>query len=247
MSESRLTFFEPTNFNLPVTIFNTLIEDAFIFGYIKNNKANVSGLLNHLIPNLTEYRKDLHESFVKANNGDELFANKIEENIYKIYFNKYDYCDDAFVSVPFRVNKEHMQDFLNIVDKHLYSLNIDFTGFVRSLLVEYCSKRFNQREYFFYYKEINKIKYAILNSLICHFYLENKKTTFTPISVELSRISGANVVVGFDTEDGCAHVLPISKIKKLVVADLSAPVTYEETEFAYDFFLEDEKEEEDEK
>ena len=112
MKNERFTFFEPTNFNVPITIFNTLVDDAFYFDFIKNNQANLSGLLNHLLPNLTEYRKDLHNSFLSANNYNEELTNRIEENIYKVYFSKYNYCDDGVATVPFRVNKEHMQQFI---------------------------------------------------------------------------------------------------------------------------------------
>ena len=246
MNNNRLTFFEPTNFNLPITIFNTLVNDAFYFGYIKNKQANLSGLLNHLIPNLSEYRKDLHFSFLNANGGDEELTHKIEQNIYKIYFNKYDYCDDGIAVVPFRVNKEHLQQFLDIVDNLLYVLDMDFTGYVRSLLVEYCSKRLNQREYFFYYKEISKIKDAISQNIVCHFYTDEEKNTFIPISIELSRSREQNLIVGYNIENQRAYILPLSYIKRIVLTDIAYEITDEYSEFVYEFLSEFEKERESE-
>ena len=241
MSNSRLTFLEPTNFTLPITIFNTLVDDAFYFGYVKNNQANLSGLLNHLIPNLTQHRKELHGSFLNANDGDEILTNKIEENIFKIYFNKYDYCDDGVAVVPFRVNKEHMQDFLDIVDNLLYNLNIDFTGFVRSLLVEYASRRLNQREYFFYYKEISRIKEAILQGIICHFYTKEEKDTFVPISIELSRIDEQNLIIGYNPESEMAYVLPLSNVKRIVLTDVAYDISDDDSDFVYEHYAEYQK------
>lgn len=244
MNEARITFLEPTNFTLPIAIFNTLVDDAFYFGYVKNHQANLSGLLNHLIPNLTEYRKDLHLAFLNANNGDETLTNKIEENIYKIYFNKYDYCDDGVAVVPFRVNKEHMQQFLDIVDNLLYSLDMDFTGFVRSLLIEYCSKKLNQREYFFYYTEISTIKNAIAENCLCHFYTKEEKVSFIPISIELSRVVGHNVVVGYNAESEKAYALPLSYIKRVVVTQEEYELEDDDIGFVYECLAEYEKEQE---
>ena len=228
---NRLTFLEPTNFTVPIPIFNTLVDDAFYFGYVKNNQANISGLLNHLIPNLTEYRKDLHLTFLKANNDNEELANTIESNIYKHYFSKYDYCDDGVAIIPFRVNKEHMQQFLEIVDSIIYTFNMDFTGYVRSLLVEYCSKRLTQREYFFYYTEINNIRLAIKEHLVCTFYTDEEKNTFVPVSIELSRITEQNLIVGYNPEDENAYILPLSYIKKIVVTTFIYNITEEDSEF----------------
>lgn len=241
---NRLTFFEPTNFNLPITIFNTLVEDAFYFGYIKNNQANLSGLLNHLIPNLSDYRKELHLAFLSANDGDEELTRKIEENIYKVYFNKYDYCDDGFATVPFRVNSEHMQKFLDIVDNLLHTLNMDFTNYVRSLLVEYSSKRLNQREYFFYYAEIAKIKEAISKNLVCNFYTKEEKTTFVPISIELSQFGEQNLIVGYNFENENAYILPLSYVKRIVLTETNYTITEEDSDFVYDCLSNYEKERE---
>ena len=233
--ESRITFFEPTNFNVPIVVFNTLVEDAFAFGYVKNDLANLSGLLNHLIPNLSKYRQELHLSFLSANNYDEELTNKIEENIYKIYFNKYDYCDDGYATIPFRVNKEHAQQFLDIVDNQLYAINIDFTGYVRSLLVEYCSKRRNQREYFFYYDVILKIKEAISQGYVCHFYNNVTKDTFVPVSIELSADGETNLIVGYDVENEMAYILPLACVKKVVLTEICYEITDEDSEFVFDY------------
>lgn len=234
MNETRLTFFDPTNFTLPIVIFNTLVNDAFHFGLIKNTQANISGLLNCLIPRLVSYREDLHETFLQANNNDESLTNKIEENIYKVYFNKYDYCDDGMVIVPFRVNKSHLQEFLEIADNKLGKYNMDFTGFVRSLLIEYCSKRLNQREYFFFYDKINEIKNACRKNNLCYFYTKIEKTCFIPVSIEVSRSSEINLIVGIDKTKDIAYVLPLASIQRIVVTDTQISITEKDCDFIYD-------------
>ena len=242
--DTRFSFLDPTTFNLPIAIFNTLVDDAYYFGYVKNEQANLSGLLNHLIPNLTDYRTDLHQSFLSANGGDENLTNKIEENIYKIYFNQYDYCDDGYAPVPFRANKEHLQRFLDIVDNVIYNFDMDFTGFVRSLLVEYTSKRLNQREYFFYYNDIAKIKTAIERNLACFFYTKDEKVSFVPVSIEVSRTSEQNLIVGYNNETNDAYVIPLSFVKRIVLTDSVYNITDDDIDFVYDSLDEYEKEQE---
>ena len=241
-THERLTFSTPSHFNLPITIYNTLIEDALYFKILKDNQASISGLMNHLIPNMAEYRNDLHISFLKENNGDVELTNKIEKNIYKTYFNQYDYCDDGTVSVPFRVNSAHLQQFLDIYDNVLHKYNMNFAEFVRSVLIEYSSKRLNQREYFFYYNEIHKIKDAIQNSQQCVLYLEEEKISFVPISVEISRKSEQNLIIGYDFENNKTHIVPIVLLKRIVLNDIKYEVKKEEIDFTYECFEEYENE-----
>lgn len=219
MNDIRLTFLEPTNFTVPVTIFNTLVFDAFHFGFIKNEVANLSGLLNHLLPAMSDYREDLHIDFLKQNNGDKILTRKIEENIYKTYFNKYDFCDDGVTKIAFRVNKTHYEEFLKIHDLLLPKYNMDFCTFVRSLLLEYATKRLCQREYFFHYRIMSELKNAIANRYLCRFYTNTDRTTFIPMSLETSKLNEQTIIIGIneDNDEFCA--LPLALLKKIVVDD----------------------------
>lgn len=234
MNDSRLTFFDPTNITLPIVICNTLKQDAIHFGFIKNEKANISGFLNHLIPCLADYREDLHNILLQENDYDEALTNKIEQNIYKVYFNKYDYCDDGTETVPFRINKAYLQAFLEIFDNKLSKYNIDFTNFVRSLLIEYCSKRLNQREYFFFYRTIDKIKNACCEKKLCYFYTKSEKKCFIPVSIEVAQESETNLIVGIDKNKDVAYVLPFAYIQRVVVTDTIVPITQDDCDFIYD-------------
>ena len=234
MNTTRLTFYDPTNITLPITVFDTLVNDAYYFGFIKNKLANISGLLNHLIPNLSDYRDDLHNTFLENNDGNEELTNKIEENIYKYYFNKYDYCDDGVITVPFRVNKEYYEDFLIIHDVKLQKYNMNFTNYIRSLLIEYTSKRIGQREYFFFYRMIGIIKNAIENNEECRFYTEKEILTFIPISIELSRITSRNLIIGVTADKDTAIIFELVSLKKVFPTEKIVEITQEDCDFIYD-------------
>lgn len=234
MNESRLTFYDPTNITLPIVIFNTLVNDAFHFGFVKNGQANISGLLNCLLPCLADYRDDLHNNLLLENDNDEELTTKIEKSIYKIYFNKYDYCDDGTVNVPFRVNKAYLQDFLEIFDNKLSKYNMDFTGFIRSLLIEYCSKRLNHREYFFFYRKMNTIKTACIENNLCYFYTTTEKECFIPVSIEISRNTETNLIVGINKTKETSYVLPLASIQRIVVTDTKVSITEKDCDFIYE-------------
>lgn len=245
MNETRLTFFEPTNFTVPTTIFNTLVSDAFHFGFVINEEANLSGLLNHLLPAMSKYREDLHADFLRQNNGDEELTRKTEECIYKTYFNKYDFCDDGVVTIPFRVNNAHYEDFLKIHDLLLPKYNMDFCNFVRSLLLEYATKRLCQREYFFHYRLIQDLKNAISNSYLCFFYDSKERMSFIPLSLETSKQNEQNIIIGINETNDEFCAFPLANVKKIIV-DESASFDIDEEDYyaIQDFFEEYDSEEE---
>lgn len=240
MINKRLTFFDSTNIVLPITVYSTIFRDSCYFGYTKNHRANISGFLNRLIPYLSEYRNDLHEIFLKKNQNDEILTSKIEENIYKVYFNKYDYCDDATIKVPLRINSEFYEDFLIIHDVSLKKYNMDFTNYVRSLLIEYTSKRLSQREYFFFYRQVNIIKNAIQNNMECRFYTKDETLTFIPISIELSteifKTNQRNFLLGITADKETTVIVALSTLEKVFITESTYPITQEDSDFIYDSF-----------
>lgn len=219
MEKTRLTFLEPTNFTVPFVIFDTLVADAFHFGFVKNGVANLSGLLNHLLPAMSDYREDLHFDFLKENDGDEELTIKIEECIYKTYFGKYDFYDDGMAKIPFRVNKIYYKDFMKIHDLLLAKYNMDFCNYVRSLLLEYATKRLSQREYFFYYRLMHDLKNAIANQYLCRFYEKKDRVAFIPLSLETSKLNEQNVIIGIGEANDEFYALPLASVQKIVVDD----------------------------
>ncbi|MBQ8375274.1 MAG: hypothetical protein IJX98_06875 [Clostridia bacterium] len=245
MISERLTFYYPTNITIPITVYHTLENDANYFGYFKNGKPNINGFLNKLLPCLSDYRDDLHNSFLSYNQGDEETTQKIEENIYKLYFNKYDYCDDGVVNISLRINQEYYKDFLKIHDTKLQKYNMDFTNYIRSLLIEYTSKRIGQREYFYFYREINEIKNAITNHEECCFYTHIEKLTFVPISIELSKNTGRNLIIGITTDKETAWILELVALIQIFQTEKNVEITKDDCDFAYEV-LEEYYEKEDE-
>lgn len=217
MENNRLTFFDPTNFNVPISIFRTLVDDAFRFRFIKNGAANLSGLLNHLIPTLAQYREDLHLDFLKQNDGDEALTKKVEECIYKRYFRQFDFCDDGNTTIPFRVNQAHQKDFLKIHDILLPKYNMDFSTFVRSLLLEYATRRSLQREYFFQYNLMSALKKAIQNECLCHFYCVDNRHSCVPISLEVSDDQERNIIIGVNKTKDEFYSIPLASVLEINV------------------------------
>ena len=238
MENNRLTFFDPTNIKVPITIFRTLVHDAYHFNYVKNNEANLSGFLNYLIPTMSDYRENLHTQFLKQTNGDEEATRKIEECIYKVYFNQYDFCDDSTATIPFRINNIYYEKFLKIHDLILEKYNMDFTKYIRSLLLEYSSKRLEQREYFYFFNSINQLKKATDRSNLCHFYTNEDRISFIPISLEIAKNS-KTYVVGITENKEELFILPLSIIKNFTVEKTKKIfITDEDAEAVCDYFKE---------
>lgn len=238
MNSNRLTFFDPTNIKVPITIFRTLVHDAFHFNYVKNGEANLSGFLNYLIPTMSNYRKNLHSQFLKQTNNDEDTTRKIEECIYKIYFNQYDFCDDSTATIPFRINNIYYEKFLKIHDLVLEKYNMDFTKYIRSLLLEYSSKRLAQREYFYFFNSITQLKEATARSNPCNFYTHEDRISFIPISLEIAKNS-KTYIVGITENKEELFILPLCMIKSFTVEETKKIlITDEDAESVYDYFKE---------
>lgn len=107
-----------------------------LIGFIKNNKPNISGFLNQLIYHLSQYREDLHNNFLRKNNNDSKLALIIEQNIYNVYLRTFDISNDSKVKIQLRINKQYMNSFINIVDNYLNKYNMDFTNYIRTLLLD---------------------------------------------------------------------------------------------------------------
>ena len=215
MNNTRLTFYDPINLSLPIFVYKTIKADAKYFGFMKNNQPNINGFLNHLIPCLSNHRENLHKTFLNNNDNDEVFVNKLEKNMYKYYFNQYDYFDDIYRKVSLRVSSKKYNEFVFIHDAIINKYDMDFTEYVRSLLIEYSTQRICKREYFFHYSKINILKKAIEKNEICYFYTSEKKFSFIPVSIELATSSAINLVVGISEDRITQIFLDLSSHKVL--------------------------------
>ena len=217
MNNYRLTFNTSSNLMLPSGVYDVLFHDAYYFGYIKNDKPNINGLLNHLIPVLSDYQDDLHQKLLKYNNGNEEITRIVEQNIHNVYLVPFNFSDDARVNVPFRINKDRYTDFIKIHDVKLRYYNTDFTNFVRNLLSEYATKTINQREYLYHFRLMSDLQNAIIKSNLCHFHLVDNVVSFIPFSIDVSPITNKNYIVGISADKKSPLLVSLAKINSIAV------------------------------
>lgn len=239
MNDSRTTLTSPTNILLPINVLRNIAYDCGYFNISKNNQASIGGFLNQLIPELYLRRKDLHRQLLQYFDYDETLTTKSEEGLYKVFFNKDDFCDDAMIKVPFRVNESKREIFLEIYDIELGKHNTDFSNYVRNLLIEYCSKQLDLREYCFYYSKIQLIKEAIENGYLCHFHLEDRIVSMIPVAIDFCFATKGNLIAGMFENMNNAFIFALKNLKKVVVdKDISIRIDDECCDFVNDFINE---------
>ena len=146
MKDLRPTFKTSTTLTVPISVYRVLQEDAFYYGYLKNGKPNISGFLNHLIPELSEHQNDLYSELLRYHNGDAEKAKIGAQSIYNVYLKPSANHDDGTISFPFRISESKRGDFLSVHDHLLSFYDNSFTGYIHTLLSEYASKKRNERE-----------------------------------------------------------------------------------------------------
>ena len=234
MKNSRLTFNSSTNFTLPIGVYQVLQGDAYYYGFMKNDKPNIGGFLNNLIPALSDYQENLFGELLKYNNGNVEAAKMCARSIHNIYLRPFAFHDDGVINVPFRISKERYDDFIVIHDERLAFYDTDFTNYVRTLLSEYASKTLGQREYLYAFRMINDIREVIFKKKLCKFYTDEQIVVFVPVSVETSPLYNHNYVVGID-RDNQAQAIRLSEIRKISVTDKKIKVTEEMCELIGDY------------
>ena len=218
MNNTRLTFNSSTNFTLPIGVFRILQGDAYYYGFMKDEKPNMSGFLNNLIPTLSDYQEDLFGKLLKYNNKDVEIAKKCARSIHNVYLRPFAFHDDGTVNVPFRISKDKYDDFIVIHDERLAFYDTDFTNYVRTLLSEYASKTLGQREYLYAFRMIDTLREAIQKEKFCKFYTDEQTFVFVPVSIETSPIFNHNYIVGID-KDKNPHSIRLSETKKITILE----------------------------
>lgn len=230
MNTYRLTFNTSTNFKLPIGILDIIEADAYRFGYTKGGRANINGFLNDLIPTLSEYQEDLHQKILKYHGNDREKARLAEQTIYNVYLRPFDFHDDGYVTVPFRINKKHLDRFVEIHDVKLQYYDLDFTNYIRNLLTEYATRTADQRECLYSFSLLQQIKSTIKAHKVCRFYHGKFVSIFTPVSVEITPYSRCCLIVGVDPETSRPAVVELHQVRKMVVDDKVYKVTQEDCE-----------------
>ncbi|MBQ7307435.1 MAG: hypothetical protein IJW82_02805 [Clostridia bacterium] len=187
-----------TNFNVSSHIFQTLYNDCIYFGFIKNDKPNISGFLNQLIHHLSYYREDLHNEFLNKNNNDLDLVLNIEKNIYNTYLKNYDISNSSKYNIQLRINKEYMKTFIKIVDCYLEKYKLDFTNYIRTLLFEYSLRPLCFREYLHIYTYSKILFDAKKNNQLVKIRLaKNIAATIVPAVIEKDFINNEYFIAGY--------------------------------------------------
>lgn len=225
-----------TNFSISNGIYDVIFKDSIYFGYEKNNRANISGFLNHIIPNLSEYREDLHLNFLKSNKNDEKMVKIIESNIYNVYLKTFDISNDSKRKIQLRINKENLSYFTKINDKLLNKYDLDFTNYIRSLLLDYAIKPLYQREYFSIYTTSKLILQAQKENRFVKFRTKNETITLVPTAIEICAETDQFYIFGFTTnEKTIVSGVKYSEIQSATILDQTIELCDGDCEEIMDF------------
>ena len=228
MLKSNLLEGGSTNIRLSSSAYDVLMMDCNRFGFLKNGKENISFIISKLIKELTEYRNDLHDKFLKNNNDDNELVKTIENNIFNIYQKTLNYIsDDSYVNVGYRVNKEFKKDINNLFYETLEKYDMDFASYVRSIIYEYCSRADLQRELFLNYSLVKQIKKAINKELVVDIINGGIQNTIIIVSIEPT-IDGFNYLLGITLDKQMCHFLPLCKTDYLKIEKTKIHVSQED-------------------
>lgn len=228
MLKSNLLDGGSTNIRLSSSAYDVLIMDCYRFGFLRNNKENISYIISKLIKELTEYRNDFHEELLKKNNGDIKIVKTIENSIFNTYLKTLNYiCDDSYVNVGYRVNKEFKNDISKVFYDVLEKYDMDFASYVRSIIYEYCSRSDLQRELFINYLLVKDIKKAIRKELVVKIVNERIQDELILVSIEQT-IDGFNYVLGITPDKKECRFLPLCKTEHLKFEKTKVHITQED-------------------
>lgn len=223
-----------TNFKISSGIYDIIRYDCIYFGFIKNNKPNISGFLNHLIYHLSQYREDLHNDFLRKNNNNSELTLTIEQSIYNVYLKTFDISNDSKVNIQLRINKQYLDSFINIVDNYLNKYNMDFTNYIRTLLLDYAVKPLYQREYFYIYNFSKIILQAQKQCRFVKIRTENESICFVPVGVEKFYLNEQFYIFGYTKNKEKIVTVKYSKIKFVSLLDYQLELTDNDYKYIFD-------------
>lgn len=191
---------------------NKLIQqDMFRFGYLKgNDELNPNLFLNHLLPIMEKYRRELNDKlrkkFTKAKelkNIDDAI-DLINNHYYEDHF---DLCDEV---INLRIAKENMKVFSNNHKKT--------STYLRTLINQYANMILDSREFLFFNDEYNLIGKAIEKNKIILLIYNDNELYFSPIVIVTCPIDNDIFIIGLLEED---NKLYIKAVKLCEIEDIN--------------------------
>lgn len=160
--------------------------DAGIFGFIhRNERSNINGLINKLVPILLEKRKErrnlIHDTLDEAIEFrfNEMKADKlryyIDSIMDRIYFAGEEYDSDLSDEIWIRPSQKSAHTFDEIKDSETDICQLNRSDYLRGLLNEYVRLPQFRREQILFSKELVKLIDSIHGDNICGFNYDNKK------------------------------------------------------------------------
>lgn len=218
INADNLIFLSPISIRLPSELYNLIEVDARLFGFKKNGKANISGFLNELLPNIIEVLLSPPPSVFPTNNNENFASLTAYSTFYlDTYFKPLLKGDN--VTISFRVNKSHEKDFQNIYENVLPICNMDFSALLRYLLTFYAINRLSIRERFLAFKNYTEISNAIIEQKQCLVFLKKERFQLSCATIFVSPLSDRNVLLGIDAETGTVLAIPFLLITSAVIQD----------------------------
>lgn len=218
INADNLLFFSPISIRLPSELYDLIEADARLFGFIKNGKGNINGFLNQLLPSIIDMFSNVSTA--------ELFGD-VEEPTPLVFKNPMVYLDTLFkpllkgnnVTISFRVNKAHEQDFRNIYKNILPFFNKDFSALFRSLLTCYVTNRLAIRERFVYFKNYSEISNATAEKKECVCFLKKEIIRFSCLKIFVSPITDRNILLGIEKATGKINIMPFALIDNAIMQE----------------------------
>ena len=228
MLKSNLLEGGSTNIRLSKSSHDILVTDCYRFGLLRKDEANISFIISKLIKELTIYRENLHDEFLKNNKSDIHVVKSIENNIFNIYLKTFNYiCDDSHINVGYRINKEFKQSIENLFYETLEKFDMDFTSYVRSIIYEYCSRSELQRELFLNYELVCQIRKCINKSCVTTIINDDVQNDMVLVSIEAVD-NGYNYLLGISVDKKECYFLPLCKTKKIMMRKQIVEVSEDE-------------------
>ena len=148
------------------------------------------------------------------------------------------------VTISFRVNKAHEQDFQNIYHNVLPDCDMDFSALLRTLLTSYAINRVAIRERFVFFKTYSEISNATAERKECLCFLPNTSVRFSHLKIFVSPVTDRNVLFGIEKDTGKMDFFPFCLIKNAVMQDeksKNVKVSHKALMQGYNLYLQTEK------
>ena len=202
-------------------VFRILQNDALRFEFIKKgNEPNMNALLNKLIPNLLEYRKQRREEIHHILENE--FARKDAERIYeavntvidKVYFSDEELeCLEEIVW--FRPSEKYRTVFDEIEDSETVITGQSASVYIRGLLNEYARFPQYKRESILFDGEMCDFAEACETERIFHARVNGRSIRmFGFCYVYGYAYDQENYLIGYDLTDRVIGAIPLYKIRE---------------------------------